>query len=101
MAHRPAGYDKYYMAVACAQCGGYTGKEYAWRFGEHEPVVYCSGCKVWGKRQAAQARKHPQNHKHKVMCDQCGAHLRTVVDSVGHNRDLYETCLACRNKVET
>ncbi len=93
--HRPPGYDKYYTDAACATCGGYTGVEYAWRFGEGDPGVLCDRCQGVNDRRAHQARKHPQNHTRHVFCSQCKTHMRDVY-ACPDNRDLYDVCVACK-----
>jgi len=100
MSHRPSGYDKYYMTVNCAGCGAYTGKDYAWRFGESEPTVYCSTCKSKAKRKRVHAAKHPQNHRRQVYCSDCKQWMRTECSSMD-NRDQFDRCITCKERPST
>jgi hypothetical protein len=88
MARRP-GYDKYYLSVDCSNCGAYTGKKYAYRFGESEPTVYCSSCQRKRRRQC------PQNHRAEVFCGTCKRHLETLT-GCSSNAKQYRTCVACQ-----
>jgi hypothetical protein len=94
MARRP-GYDKYYLSVDCSNCGAYTGKEYAYRFGESKPTVYCGSCTRKRQRRAVSAFKHPQNHRAEVFCGTCKRHLETLT-GCSSNAKQYRTCVACQ-----
>ncbi len=92
--HRPAGYDKYYMNANCASCGAWTNEEYAWRFGEHEPHVFCTPCQRKHDKKAHFNAKHPQNHKRHVICSECKTLIRIVL-SQPDNKTFYERCPSC------
>jgi len=93
MSRRRPGYDKYYSDVSCATCGGYTGVEYADRFGEDEPTVYCDTCKanaMADKKEDARAKWLVP-----VTCTYCDAEFYVPYPDRNEYRPL---CLMCRDE---
>ncbi len=93
--HNNGAHDKYYMSAKCRTCGCETGEEYAWRFGESDPEVQCSDCAAQSLRSMAKARKHPQNHKARVLCSQCNRHYDTEHNKPSNKDIVWGTCGAC------
>ncbi len=107
---RPAGYDKYYMNASCKECGGYTNVEYAWRFGESEPHVYCRTCKLQKDIKDRRTQRHNANTAGlvSITCLNCGDHPKEIGSLSDHSRYMDrrevgenpadDKCAVCRRK---
>jgi hypothetical protein len=91
----PAGYDKYYLPVDCSGCGRWTGKEYAYRFGETEPMVWCISCTRMREQQRKKEEKiQRRGHKKNIRCEMCYTVIRTEKYHSDSDTE-YEKCLSC------
>ena len=100
MTHRSPGYEKYYTNACCKACGTKTSVEYAWRFGETEPVVYCASCSKYRsktrERREREERLASEGYV-AVDCLECGEFSRYIHPNCEKVRD-DPKCWACRRE---
>lgn len=87
---RYPGDDKYYTQANCARCGGWTGVDYAYRFGGDEPTVYCVPCEY------AREREKRRCHTKRVVCERCYDTIR-MKDYESDSDNEYELCDYCED----
>ncbi len=89
------GYEKYYINAECNGCGRETDTQYAYRFGEHEPTVYCDVCKRLRDKKRNHERKHPRNiGLVRTYCCKCHTYIGKY-ESWDGRPVLNEMCTSC------
>ncbi len=89
------GYEKYYINAECHGCGRETDTQYAYRFGEHEPTVYCDRCQRLRDKKRNHEKKHPRNiGLVRTYCYVCNTYIGKY-ESWDGRPVLDEMCVTC------